>query len=211
MSRETSILVVSTLVLFFVRVGGVYGGTSPMNVVKKANERIEKLMDKKVVKGSAEERKRDEKIKKIIDELLDFDALSRKALGKHWKERTEEEKKEFVELFRKLLQKNYLKQVHEKSNYEVIYDGEEVEGNKAVVNTTIKAKNKEGEEAETSLVYKLHRKGSRWLVYDIETDEVSLIQNYRSQFARIINKDGYLTLINKMKKKIEQQSEAEDT
>jgi len=182
------------------------GQNSPMAVLKKANKKIEKLLDMKVEPSSPEEKKRDDKITKIVDSFLDFDTISKKALGKHWEERTEEERKEYTELFRKLVQKNYLKQIHEKADYEVIYDSEKIDGDKAVVNTTVKAKNKKGEEAETSIVYKLSKKNGKWYVVDIETDEVSLVGNYKSQFNKIISKDGFKALIEKMKKKVKEGS-----
>jgi phospholipid transport system substrate-binding protein len=183
---------------------------SPMQVLKKANQKIEKILDQKLGKGADAEKKRDDKLKKVVDGFLDFDALAQKSLGKHWKERTDEEKAEFKKLFRELVQKNYLKQIHEKADYDVIYDDEEIEDSKATVNTTVKAKNKKGEEAETSLVYKLKKKKGKWLVVDIITDEVSLVQNYRSQFAKIIKKDSYEVLVEKIEKKIEENKEEDD-
>jgi phospholipid transport system substrate-binding protein len=185
---------------------GAAAADSPMAVLKKANKKIEKLLDQKVETGSASEKQRDDKIKKIVDGFLDFETLSRKAMGKHWEERNEEEKLEYSKLFRELIQKNYLKQIHEKADYEMIYNSEQIDGDKAVVDTTARAKNKEGEEAETSVVYKLRRTKGKWLVVDIETDEVSLVGNYRSQFNKIITKDGFKTLIDKMKKKINEGS-----
>ena len=183
---------------------------SPMQVLKKANQKIEKILDQKLGKGADAEKKRDEKLKKVVDGFLDFDALAQKSLGKHWKERTDEEKAEFKKLFRELVQKNYLKQIHEKADYDVIYDDEEIEDSNATVNTTVKAKNKKGEEAETSLVYKLKKKKGKWLVVDIITDEVSLVQNYKSQFAKIIKKDSYAVLVEKIEKKIEENKEEDD-
>jgi len=177
---------------------------SPMEVLKKANQKIEKILDQKLGKGADAEKKRDDKLKKVVDGFLDFDALAQKSLGKHWKDRTDEEKAEFKRIFRELIQKNYLKQIHEKADYDVVYDDEEIEEDKATVNTTVKAKNKKGEEAETSLVYKLKKKKGKWLVVDIITDEVSLVQNYKSQFAKIIKKDGYTVLVEKIQKKIEE-------
>lgn len=176
---------------------------SPIDMLKKANKKMEKLLDKKVKEGSEAEKVRDEKLKKIVDGFLDFDTIARKSLGKHWKERTDEEKQEFKKLFKELVQKNYLNQIHEKADYDVIYDSEEVEDKKATVYTTVKAKNKKGEEGETSLEYKMSKVKGKWRVVDIVTDEVSLIQNYRSQFNKIIKKNSYEVLVDKIRKKIE--------
>jgi len=198
-----NILLMTALVFAFgLMAGGAAAADSPMAVLKKANKKITKLLDEKIEAGSAAAKLRDEKITKIVDGFLDFATLSTKAMGKHWEERTAEEKDEYSKLFRELIQKNYLKQIHEKADYEILYDSEQIDADKAVVNTTVKAKNKQGEEAETAVVYKLRKTKGKWLVVDIETDEVSLVGNYRSQFNKIITKDGFKALIEKMKKRI---------
>lgn len=203
---------IMTAILFCAMLAGraAEAADSPMQVLKKANQKIEKILDQKLGKGADAEKKRDDKLKKVVDGFLNFDALAQKSLGKHWKERTDEEKAEFKKIFKELIQKNYLKQIHEKADYDVVYDDEEIEDDKAVVNTTVKAKNKKGEEAETSLVYKLKKKKGKWLVVDIITDEVSLVQNYRSQFAKIIKKDGYSVLVEKIQKKLEEKKGGDD-
>ncbi|MFH1437825.1 MAG: ABC transporter substrate-binding protein [Pseudomonadota bacterium] len=179
---------------------------SPADVLKNANKLIEKQMDKKVEEGGDAEKKRDEKIKKIVDDFLDFNAIAKKALGKYWAERTDEEKDEFNKLFKELMQKNYLKTIKEKKDYVIAYDSEvidEDDKDKAVVTTTVTAKSQEGEEAETTMVYKLHKVKKKWLVYDIETDEVSLVSNYKSSFGKIIKEKGYAELVTKIRKKID--------
>jgi phospholipid transport system substrate-binding protein len=203
---------IMTAILLGAMIAGraVSAADSPMQVLKKANQKIEKILDQKLGKGADAEKKRDDKLKNVVDGFLDFDALAQKSLGKHWKERTDEEKTEFKKIFRELIQKNYLKQIHEKADYDVVYDDEEIEEDKATVNTTVKARNKKGEEAETSLVYKLKKKKGKWLVVDIITDEVSLVQNYKSQFAKIIKKDGYAVLVEKIQKKLEEKKSDDD-
>jgi len=182
---------------------------TPTNVLQTANDKITKLLDAKIAKGSDAEKKRDEKIMKIVDGFLDFESLARRSLGKNWETRTDAEKAEFKKVFRQLIQQNYLDQIHKKADYEITYDGEEVEEAKATVNTTVKAKSKKGEEAETSLVYKMKKVKDKWVVFDIVTDEVSLVQNYKSQFTKIINKDGYKVLIQKIQKKIDEGTESD--
>jgi phospholipid transport system substrate-binding protein len=177
---------------------------TPTNVLQTANDKITKLLDAKVAKGSDAEKKRDEKIKKIVDGFLDFESLARRSLGKNWETRTDAEKEEFKKVFRQLIQQNYLNQIHKKSDYEIVYDSEDVEEVKATVYTTVKAKSKKGEEAETTLVYKMKKVKDKWVVFDIVTDEVSLVQNYKSQFTKIINKDGYKVLIQKIQKKLDE-------
>jgi phospholipid transport system substrate-binding protein len=71
------------------------------------------------------------------------------------------------------------------------------------VSTTVKVKT-QGKATDADIVYKLRRDGERWVVWDVITDEVSLVRNYRSQFQKIITEKSYDELIKKMKSKLEQ-------
>lgn len=208
---RTAIVLCAAIACLLLMGGPAFAKDSPKDVLKNANKQIEKQLDKDVKEGSEAEKKRDEKIKKIVDGFLDIKAIARKALGKHWKERTDEEQEEFHKIFTELMQKNYLKTIKEKRDYDITYDSEEIdeEKGKAVVTTTVTAKNQEGEEAETTMVYKLHKVKKKWLVYDIETDEVSLVLNYKSSFGKIITKKGYAELVSKIRSKIEKVSDGE--
>ena len=183
-------------------------GSSPMEVLKGTNDKIANVLKKKVATGSAEEKKQDEKIRKIINKLLDFPALTQSAMGKHWETLTKEQQKEITDLLTELIQRNYIKQVHKRKDEKWIvnYVSEDVQDIKATVVTTIVAEERHDE--ETEVVYKMKKKGPKWVVTDIETDGVSLVRNYRSQFNKIIEKDGVGKLIEKMQNKVK--SGAED-
>ncbi|MBW2263207.1 MAG: ABC transporter substrate-binding protein [Deltaproteobacteria bacterium] len=173
-------------------------GSSPMEVLKAANDKIAGIMKKKIP-----EAKQDIKIRKVVDKLLDFKLLTKASLGKHWKELSTEQQDEFVDLLTELIQRNYIKQVHKRKDEKWImnYDSEEIEEKKAKVITTVVAEDRHDE--ETEVVYKMQKKGPRWVVVDILTDDVSLVRNYRSQFNKIIEKDGIEKLLEKMRKKLE--------
>ncbi len=179
-------------------------GSSPMQVLKDSNDKVAKLIEKKTTPGSDAEKKQDEKLKKVIDKLLDFPALAKSALGKHWKDLSLEQQNEVTRLLTELIQRNYIKQIHDRKDekYIVTYDSETLDGDdKAVVVTTVTAEARHDE--QTQVTYKMKKKGVKWVVVDIETDGVSLVQNYRSQFSKIIEKEGADKLIEKMKKKVE--------
>ena len=209
---RSRLILFATIACLLLAGGPAQAKDSPSDVLKNANKQIEKLVDKDVKKDSDAEKKRDEKLIKIVDGFLDFKAIATKALGKYWKERTDEEKDEFNKIFKDLMQKNYLKTIKDKKDYDITYDSEEIDEDdkdKAIVTTTVTAKNQDGEEAQTSMVYKLHRVKKKWLVYDIETDEVSLVSNYKSSFGKIIKEKGYAELVAKIRKKIEEVSDSD--
>jgi phospholipid transport system substrate-binding protein len=57
---------------------------------------------------------------------------------------------------------------------------------------------------EIPIEYRMHKKGERWLVYDVIIEGVSLVSNYRTQFNKIIQTSSYQELVKKMKTKQEE-------
>jgi phospholipid transport system substrate-binding protein len=168
---------------------------SPMTAIKRTNARIDKLLAKKKTA------KVDQKLKREVNQFLDFRELARRSLGKHWKKRSADERKEFVAILRQLIEHNYLKQARKNTGQNVDYRSEKIRGKKAKVVTAIKVKKKRRMQ-EVLVVYKLRKRDGRWVVYDVVTDDVSIVRNYRSQFNRIIKKKSYEHLVKKMRKKL---------
>src|SRR5205814_2984203 len=102
---------------------------------------------------------------------------------------------------RELIERNYVKQLRTNLDYQVLYNNEEVKENEATVSTTVKVKT-QGKATDADIVYRLRRDGDRWVVWDVITDESSMVRNYRSQFAKIISEKSYDELIKKMKSKL---------
>ncbi len=144
-------------------------------------------------------------ITRIISGLLDFEAVSEAALGDHWDEHSEEERREFVTLLRTLVERNYQNQLETTQSYEVTYGSERTRGDVVVVETT--ARSTENRRApEVSIDYHMKRRGNRWIVEDVVTDGVSMVRNYRSQFDRIIRRDGWDGLLDRMRSRVQQDS-----
>ena len=61
-----------------------------------------------------------------------------------------------------------------------------------------------GKKVNVALEYKMIYKAGHWVVYDVITDEQSLLENYRAEFNKIITKDGFDALIKRMRKKLEE-------
>jgi phospholipid transport system substrate-binding protein len=149
----------------------------------------------------ADSRKNESRIVQIVGRLLDFDRLCKDALGKHWEGRTDAEQKEFVTTLTDLIEKNLVTRLSDTRNHIVKYEGEEAAGGKATV-TTIVASGPGPRDTQTEIVYKLEQRGRKWVVVDMVTDGVSLVQNYRSQFNKIITNEGWGVMIRKMKDKL---------
>ena len=176
---------------------------SPKQTIQRINAQINKLLRQKVKKGSAAEKKMKADVTKAVNTLLDFEELARIALHKHWKERSEKERTEFVGILRDLIERNYVKQLRSNLDYKLEYRGEKTAGDKGQVDTAVSV-TKKGRVTEVLITYMMKKGKTGWVVYDVVTDEVSIANNYRSQFNRIIRKESYDALVKKMKRKLEE-------
>jgi phospholipid transport system substrate-binding protein len=174
---------------------------SPLAMLRKSNDEVRAIL--KQQKGSAAATpEQKQKIKKIVNGFLDYEELAKRSLAGEWDKLTPAQRGEFVQVFRDLIERNYVKQLRSNVDYAIDYKDEQVEGGEATVHSVVRAERK-GRKAETTVDYKLADKGAgKWAVYDVITDDVSLLRNYRSEFGRIIKKDGFPALLTKMKKKL---------
>lgn len=169
--------------------------------VRGANDTIAKLLEQKVKAGSPEEKKAAEKVTESVRGFLDIDELAKRALVDHWGKITDAQKAEFLALLRALIEDNYIKGLRANLEYTVAYKGEAAGADKTiVVKTEITAK-KRGRPIKIAVDYVLVDVGGKLKCFDIRTDGVGLVDNYRAQFNKIISKDGFDGLIAKMKKK----------
>jgi len=144
---------------------------------------------------------RDKQIATILDGMIGYDELAKRALASHWEERSEAQRKEFTDILRRLVQRSYEKNLKNILEYKVQYLGDEAGTDGVVVHTKATSEAKPQEEPIT-IDYQLMQAGSGWKVVDIVTEGSSLVNNYKNQFHRIIQKDGYETLVKRMKDKL---------
>jgi phospholipid transport system substrate-binding protein len=150
------------------------------------------LQDSRKAEGLATERQ--VALRKIVSEIVDFEETGRRALGRHWAPRTPGERAEFIGLFRRLLEETYLAKLKLYGEETITYVGESVDGGEAIVRARIVPK----QGAEVPVDYRMYFRGDRWRVYDVVMDGVSLVDNYRTQFNRIIQTSSYAELIAKL-------------
>lgn len=175
----------------------VFAG-NPTEKIKQTTDEILGILSDPALKeeGKAKERKR--LVRQAVDRRFDWEEMGRRALARHWIRRTDEQKREFIALFGKLIERTYLAKMEGYSGEEVNYGKEIIEGDYGVVNVKIST----AKGLEIPLRYRLRKKGDDWLVYDIIIEGVSLVKNYRVQFNHIISRYSYKTLIKKLKKKV---------
>ena len=173
----------------------------PMATLKQKNGDVDKLLRQKVDKGTPAEQKQKDEIKKLAATLLDYDELAQKSLAAHWEKLTSPQRTEFVSTLRELIERNYVKQLRTNLDYQVQYKNEENEGDQATVATVVKVKSA-GKKTDAEIIYKMKKAADGWRVWDVITDEISLVKNYRTQFNKIITEQSYDALIKKMKSKL---------
>lgn len=152
-------------------------------------------------KGKAADTK---KMDQIFDELLDYDTLAKDSLGSHWDDRSDAEKKEFQDVLKRLVKNAYRKNLKKTLNYEVTYDGT-AEAKKGVLVKTIAKHKTNSREEPIHIDYAMHEVDGHWRVMNIVTEGASLVNNYKSQFGRVIKKQGFAELMKRMKKKADKE------
>ena len=128
--------------------------------------------------------------------------MSKRALGEYWRERSDKEKKEFVELFTELLLNNYIEKIYHCSREEIVCLGEKLKNNCSKVK--IKFITNKGKKIKVNFCL-LYKQG-KWKVYDMIVKRISLTNHYRRQFDSILDTSSYEKLFQKLKKKIAKQN-----
>lgn len=170
--------------------------------VRKANDRLRELLGQPAADQAAKD-KNNQQVTKELGGLLDIGLLAERALVDHWEKMTPKQRTDIVATLKEVIEKNYLSQLRGNLDYKIDYLGEEPakDGN-VTVKTVIKAE-KNGRPTKIFVDYTLRPEGAGWRVFDVITEEVSILKNYRNQFNKIIAKDGVDGLIAKMRNKLE--------
>jgi phospholipid transport system substrate-binding protein len=188
------------LILFLLssQVPRAYAG-APTDQVKQTVDKVIDILKNKELKKPEKESERRAAIRKVVGERFDFEEMAKRSLALNWRNRTPDEKKEFVSLFSDLLERAYIRKIEKYTDEKFLYTGERIDGEYAVVNTEIVTKRN----VETPIEYRLLKGNGDWKVYDVVVEGVSLINNYRSQFNKIIRENSYQELVRRLKNKQE--------
>ncbi|MDD9942364.1 MAG: ABC transporter substrate-binding protein [Myxococcales bacterium] len=171
--------------------------------LKRRHAEVVQILRKKP-KSAADKAARETALTQKLSALLDYGELSRRALKDHWETLSNAQRSEFTKLLSQLVERNYQQNLASTIDYKVAYSATETRGEELLVQTRVRsAKNRRA--PELTIDYTLLGDASGLRVCDVVTDGVSLVANYRSQFNRIIRKQGFSGLIERMKKKLAEQ------
>ena len=176
-----------------------WAGT-PTEQLKSQIDLVLKVLDDPDLKKENRARDRRASVRRIANDIFDFSETAKRSLARHWQSRTPAEREEFVQLFGDLLERSYISKIELYGGEKIGYIGESMDGDLATVRTRIVTRHG----SEIHIDYKMHHLGSRWLVYDVTIEGVSLVANYRTQFNKIIQTQSYAELVKRMKTKQEE-------
>jgi phospholipid transport system substrate-binding protein len=183
--------------LLLVSFSGAFAAESPKEAIQTTVDTI--ISTLKEGGQSARKKEKRAKIQTLVRSRFDFDEMAKRTLARHWEKRTPAEKKEFTSIFSDLLVYSYLGKVEGYTDEKITYEkGKSDDGDDyATVDTLIITKN-----VNIPIQYKVMLKNSRWWVYDVVIEGVSMVSTYRTQYNKIILGESYEELIKKMKSKL---------
>jgi len=176
--------------------GSVSFADMPTDQVKDTVGRVVTILRDPALAREDKIAERREALRQVILPRFDFSEMARRSLGSHWKNQKERQE-EFVAVFTKFVENTYVSKVESFKDEKIVFARERIEQNLAEVGTQIVPSKGE----PFSLNYKLHLVGNDWKIYDVVIENISLVNNYRSQFNRILANASFDELLKKLREK----------
>ncbi len=191
----------STLILILVGMAGLAWADAPTDAIKGTVEEVIRILSNPALKDSSQTRQVLQQVKRVVDRRFDYEEMAKRTLP-NWNQLSASQRREFVTLFAELLATSYAEKLAKYSGEKVNFQGDRVDGDLAEVNTVLLRTND-----RIPINYRLINKGG-WVVYDVIIDGVSLVNNYRSQFNRVISESSYPELVKRLQTKVDEQRRA---
>ena len=169
----------------------------PTEQTRATADKVLSILNNPELRLAAQKNERREQLRAVIYPRFDFAEMAKRSLGPQWSRRSAQEQREFVRLFTVVLENFYVNKIESYSGEKITYTRENQDKDHAEVFT--KVVTKKGE--EFSVNYNLHAVDGEWKVYDVVIENISLVNNYRSQFNRILAKASFDELLRKLQEK----------
>ncbi|HJR76903.1 MAG TPA: ABC transporter substrate-binding protein [Nitrospiraceae bacterium] len=173
---------------------GIGQAESPTEAVRNTINQMIKILDNADLKtpNKAQERRRN--LELIVARRFDYAEMSKRTLAAQWRSLPQQERDEFVDLFKSFLSDRYAGKIEGYAGEQVQYLSERIEGEYAEVRTKLVS-----QKVTIPIDYRLIKRGEEWHAYDIVVDGVSLVKNYRSQFSKILRDSSYSELVRRLR------------
>lgn len=197
--------IAGVLALLMMAVCPVAASTEPMAVIKDPIDAVIAILNDPQYKAEGTKSAQRDKIWKIVKPMFDFDEISRRAVARDWRRFSQTEKATFSDVFAQFLGNTYIDKIQgEYHNERIVYLGQDFYSDRyAEVKTHLVR-----ETIETPVNYRLIKnRDGQWRVYDIIVEGISLVKNYRTQFASILKKKKPAQLIEQLNEKLAEQNQ----
>jgi phospholipid transport system substrate-binding protein len=171
--------------------------STPTQELRGRVDQVIRILQRSDLQGDDKTTERRTAVRKVANDIFDFQETAKRSLGRHWQDRTPAEREEFTRLFADLLEHAYISKIDRYSGENVNYVGESVEGDQATIRTKILTK----QGSQVPVDYRMLRQADHWRVYDVIIEGVSLIANYRTQFNKVIQTSSFDDLVARLRSK----------
>jgi phospholipid transport system substrate-binding protein len=174
---------------------------APTDAVKSTVDQVIQLLSNQALKDPAQKSRIIKQVRQVVDRRFDYEEMAKRSLT-NWNQLSASQRRDFVSLFSELLATSYADKLGKYSGEKVNYVGDKEDGDLAEVKTLLLRSND-----RIPINYRLINK-SQWMVYDVVIEGVSLVNNYRSQFSRVISESSYAELVKRLQAKVDEQRKA---
>jgi phospholipid transport system substrate-binding protein len=173
------------------------GWAAPTDDIRDTIEQVIKILADPALKSAEKTKERRAAIRQVVGHRFNFEEMARRSLATHWRDRTAAEQEEFVRIFTDLMEYSYIDKMERLSTEKIEYASEMLDGDQATVRTRLVTR----KDVYFPIDYKLSNATGRWEVYDVAIEGISLINEYRTQFNKIIRTKSYDELVRLMRAK----------
>jgi phospholipid transport system substrate-binding protein len=166
----------------------------PLELVRTSLSRVLAIVQSQPP-GATQAAMRRAEIRQAALEMFDFDHMSRRILADHWQNGTPQEQRDFVRLFKELLERAYLTSIGNYPLASITYQGESIDGSYAKVRSRMNGGKGGG---TVGIEYRLFESDGRWAVYDVAANGVSLVSSYRSQFNSLLRRHSFADMLERL-------------
>lgn len=139
------------------------------------------------------------KLRAAVDGVFDWEAMAQSSIGPHWRKLDDDERRQFVDVFKELLAKQYMDDIDRFQGSEQLrVTGADTRGKQVVVKTVLITVSRE----EVPIDYTMHKPDGKWLVEDVAIEGVSMVNHYRKSFSRFLVNSDFDALMKRLKRKL---------
>jgi phospholipid transport system substrate-binding protein len=176
-----------------------FAGTAAEQLASQI-DRVLAVLGDPALKGDDRVAPRRQAVRRVTDELIDWNEMGRRTLGGHWQTLPESDRATFVTLFSELLNRAYLKNLDRYDGEKIVVTGDSLDGDRAVVQARVVGRDGHG---GMPLDFAMVRDGERWRVWDIRMQGTSMVGGYRAQFARLLQTEPYDAVMRRLRERVD--------